>query len=66
MRRPGLEPGSITTGRGFARDTSRIILSMDHAVWVPAQGRDDVPLMDVCAPRPASDFIPLPPAKNID
>jgi hypothetical protein len=56
----------MTTGRGFARDTSRIILSMDHAVWVPAQGRDDVPLMDVCAPRPASDFIPLPPAKNID
>ena len=37
--RPGLEPGPITTGLRFAEGA--LPHRIDHAVWVPAQGRDD-------------------------
>jgi len=41
-RRPGLEPGPITTGSyGAEKSSNSILETMDHAVWVPAQGRDD-------------------------
>jgi hypothetical protein len=34
-------PGPIATGVQFAQGVGHRALSTNHAVWVPAQGRDD-------------------------
>src|SRR5258705_13430780 len=42
-RRPGLEPGPITTGVSREKDSGSSLRSHRHWwLWVPAQGRDDV------------------------
>src|ERR1700688_1749789 len=41
QRRPGLEPGPITTGVYGCGRSLLIVSSIGHGVWVPAQGRDD-------------------------
>src|SRR6266700_838510 len=41
-RRPGLEPGPITTGFGcYAKSSNSVSHDERHGVWGPAQGRDD-------------------------
>src|SRR5713101_6799343 len=50
--------GSITTGLNYCDALAHPALSIDHAVWVPAQGRDDE--VRFCSDRCAKSLTPPP------